>query len=110
MSRISSTISLPPEVIQHSFATLPIRRHSLRHIACNASLMRNASLMSTKITVTIFAIPAVIVPKHYVMPLKAVFALCNLGMRYLTSSLVDFSRIFCDPSSATHTFGIGKLS
>ena len=73
--RITSTISVPPDVIHHSSVTIPIRIHSSQHNAFNTGLI------PTNTALTTLAIPSVVVPQHAVLPLNAGSCLCSLGIR-----------------------------
>ena len=76
--RITSTISLPPDVIQHSSVTIPIRIYSSRPNAFNTGLIPTNTALPT------LAIHSVVVPQHAVIPLNAGSCLCSLGISYRT--------------------------
>ena len=71
--RITSTISVPPDVIHHSSVIIPIRVHSSRHNALNTGLIPTNTALIT------LAFPSEVVPQDAVIPLNAGSCLCSLA-------------------------------
>ena len=76
--RITSTKSVPPDVIQKSSVMIPIRTHCSRHNAFNTGLL------PTNTSLTTLPITSVVAPQHAVIPLNTGSCLCSLGTRYRT--------------------------
>ena len=103
--RITSKIFVPPDVIQHSSGTIPIRIHSSRHNAFDTGLI------PTNTAFNLFGNSFGGRPQHAAIPLNAGSYLCSSRIRYRTGCFSVGSREYASEFvNFTLTLGIGKYS